>query len=584
MKKLLSIISIILAGVGISHAQVGIGTNNPQGALDLNPENGYAKWGLVLPVVPSADTVHVTTSAGDDFYPSVTTPTSAFRTVTTSETDDEGTVTTYTQLVPKEEAPAGTIVFDATKDGIRVKKTTKDAANDPNGDWCDDKLVDSTSQVKVIIDELYGGTVFKMKDVAAGVYYSIGISADDGDVYSVGQNSYYKTGRNISSGSTATWTKILAGTSSNKPVQVSAGYQHAAALMENGDVYVWGYNAYGRTGRALTSGYTLVPTKLNNFVDNGDKVIYVAAGYYNSLFLTQQGKVYIAGRGYYGMLGTGTNTSTIYSTPIDITNRFSLHTGETIKQASLSARLACAVTSEGRVFTWGENLNGSTGQGAYASATRYRAPAVISIPDTISKAVMGIGSGLAMTKDGLHLYHWGRYEALGGSVSGQPASVPTPVKIDNLTNSYDVNGITYGIFRNEGEKILDIVSPDDRTGQYLGDSHLVVTNYTVYASGQNTSNGTNEGKLGVVNDATGAAMQPIRAFMPIADHAIYEGTQFVKASIGYTHAFIITGTMKNDVDGSKTYQNYTPYGAGRNNYSQLGGGTGGWRIFTSVKR
>jgi len=579
MKKLLSIISIILAGVGLSHAQIGIGTDNPQGALDLNPENGPAQWGLVLPIVPQADTVGVGAS---DFYPSVTTPASGFRTITTTETTDEGTIT-IKQLVPEKEAPAGAIVFDETKGGIRVKRTSKNEANDPNGDWCEDKLIDDKELTKRIGIMLHGGEDFKMQDVSAGYYYSIGIKAEDKFVYAVGQNLYYKTGMGYGryGGSTQTWTVILGNAGPAK--QVSAGYQHAAALMENGDVYTWGYNYYGRTGQGVTSGYTMSPAKVNIALDQGDKVIQVQAGYYNSMLLTQQGKVYVTGYAGYGLLANSNGGGTSVNIPQfrQITNfPLDLEHGETIKQISLAARVAAALTSTGRVFTWGRNVNGTTGLGTTSGTTV--TPAAIGIPSTdkIIKVEMGIGSGLALTADSLHLYHWGRNLSLGGTASGVPSIQLTPIRIDALTGKI-LNS------SNPEEKIVNIASPKHRNGEYYGDSHLILTNKAVYASGYNTSYGSNPGKLGVINPANGAALSNIVAFEEIQNHAVYENSRFTKASIGYTHAIIMTGKIKEDEEGQQThaYQDYTSYGAGNNNYYQLGGGaTSGWRVFSPVKR
>jgi len=605
MKKLLSIISIILVGVGLSHAQVGIGTDNPKGALDLNPDTGYAKWGLVLPVVPSADTVRYGTGA-NDFYPSVTTPTSTFRTITADSIN---------LLVPEKEAPAGTIVYDAGKNGIRVKRSSG-VADAPNGDWCENRLVDETTQISIIKNYIYGGEDFKMEDVSAGYYYTIGIKAEDGGVYAVGNNTYYRTGLGTYGGNTQTWTTIIAGTSANRAKQVSAGYQHSAAVMANGDVYVWGNNGYGRTGRGTTSSYTTRPTKVT--IPNlpaDDKVIQVEADFYNTMLLTQKGSVYVTGYAGYGLLANanGGVTNRNISTFTQITN-FPLHTytaaqgkpNETIAQLSMAARAAAVVTSEGRVFTWGRNLNGTTGQGTTSGTTLV--PSEVTFPglivhptptttDTlkIAKVVMGIGSGLAMTTDGKHLYHWGRSMSLVGytgstiTVNSQPipAIQSTPVRIDSLTNqSTNAAGITLGVLRSEGEKILDIASPRHRNGEYLGDGHLIITNYSVYASGFNTSYGTSPGKLGIVDPNTGSALTYIIGFQEIADHAIYENTQFTKASIGYSHAFIMTGKIKGDTDAEEhAYQYYTTYGSGNNNYYQQGGGsTSGWRVFSSVKR
>jgi len=573
MKKLLSIISIIVAGVGLSHAQVGIGTDNPQGALDLNPDNGTAKWGLVLPIVPSADTVRYGTGV-NDFYPSVTTPASTFRIIPIP--DGEGGSTDM--LVPQEEAPAGTIVFDAGRDGIRVKRSSG-VANAPNGDWCADKIADSTSQVNGVIETVYGGADFKMTDVSAGDYYSIAINSQDRSVYAIGQNNNYKTGLGTrNTGNTTTWTQILGNAGPAK--QVSAGLSHALAVMESGDVYIWGSNANGKTGRgldargrAITSGSTMFPTLIT--IPNlaaGDKVIQAEAGNRNSMFLTAQGKVYVTGAAGYRVLGNGT-TSPDISTPALI-NFPGLAEGETIIQISLAPRSAAAVTSQGRVYTWGINDNYRTGQGtnSNAAANNTSTPKLITFPAGIKiiKVVMGLGSGLAMSDDGLHLYHWGNRSSLGQGTSTN--NTPTEV-----TSSLPLSTA-------EGEKIVAIATTriyDSYGGNY--DCDLVLTTKSVYASGSSLT----PGRLGVVNNS-GATLGTVPAFTEIQNHAIYENSQFTGASIGYYHSFIITGEMKKadgTPDESKVYQNYTAYGTGRNGNYQLGvGPTGGWRFFTVVKK
>jgi hypothetical protein len=571
MKKILFIIYIVLTGTAISHAQVGIGTDKPKGALDLTPETGTAKWGLVLPVVGVVDTVWKAENTATGFkpFPNVTTPGGP---ITVHHIYDEDISGTVDELLPDEEAPAGTIVYDLSRDGIRVKRT---GSGEINGDWCADVLVDSSAVDKSIRYNLYGGTDFRMVDVSAGYNWSVGISADDSLVYATGSNGYYRTGMGRNNGNTQTWTLIL---SINKAKSVSAGYYHGAAVLKNGDVYVWGYNYYGRTGRGITSGYTQLPTKININLDAGDEVVKVEAGYQNTLFLTRQGKVYVTGYAYRGMLGNGT-TSGNYSTPQRM--NFSLNAGETIKDISLAARGACVVTSEGRVFAWGNNNSGRLGVGN-VSNNNYSTPTLLTFPSGVKivKAVIGVGSGLAMTTDSLHLYHWGRNLSLGGATGFTTTNQPSPATIPAWESR-----ISGGVLP-DGEKIVYITAPRHRDGDYNGDSHLVLTTETVYASGANTAYGTNPGKLGVIN-AAGGAVAAITAFAEIQDHAIYEETRFTKASIGYTHAFIMTGKSKGDnIAQTLAYRYYTAYNAGYNYYYQLGGAVprAGTRVYTSVKK
>jgi uncharacterized repeat protein (TIGR02543 family) len=82
---------------------------------------------------------------------------------------------------------------------------------------------------------------------------------------------------------------------------------------------------------------------------------------FHSAALTSNGRLFIWGRNDNGQLGDGTTTNR--STPTEITSRFSLATGDKSIQVSLGGYHSAALTSNGRLFTWGRNNNGQLGDG-----------------------------------------------------------------------------------------------------------------------------------------------------------------------------------------------------------------------------
>src|SRR5690554_2137783 len=91
----------------------------------------------------------------------------------------------------------------------------------------------------------------------------------------------------------------------------------------------------------------------------GETIIQVSLGYGYSAALTSSGRLFTWGSNSSGQLGDGTTTNKL--TPTEITNRFSLATGDKIIQVSLGRNHSAALTSSGRLFTWGSNSSGQLG-------------------------------------------------------------------------------------------------------------------------------------------------------------------------------------------------------------------------------
>jgi alpha-tubulin suppressor-like RCC1 family protein len=185
---------------------------------------------------------------------------------------------------------------------------------------------------------------------------------------------------------------------------VAAGGKHTLAVTSTGTVLAWGDNFYGQLGDGLPGdSHVPVPVKL----PKGTKVTAVAAGDGDSLAVTSTGKLYAWGDNHYGELGDG-STVTV-STPVSVR----LPKGVKVVAAGASYNYSLALTSTGRVLTWGYNGSGQLGNGFLTAS---EIPAWIKLPPGIKVKQVANGGydGLALTTSG-RVYAWGdnRYGQVG---------------------------------------------------------------------------------------------------------------------------------------------------------------------------
>ena len=98
-----------------------------------------------------------------------------------------------------------------------------------------------------------------------------------------------------------------------------AGYQQFAYVDELASIHVWGSNTYGKLGIRKLDTLISTPTLLDFEDFRKDYIIHISFGKNHTLFLTQDLKVYSAGRNNHGQLGLGTyNRSYIKSLEISL--------------------------------------------------------------------------------------------------------------------------------------------------------------------------------------------------------------------------------------------------------------------------
>lgn len=236
---------------------------------------------------------------------------------------------------------------------------------------------------------------------------------------------------------------------SEEIISISARHVHTIALTSFGRILIWGSNTlmtdtYGVLGIGTSTAYVAKPTDItNNFTfDTDDYPIKVFAGARFSAVLTQLGKVYTWGDGGWGRLGNGFTNSSF--TPIDITKIFVLSSDDKVIDLSLGFEHAMALTSTGRVFSWGYNEFGQLGIG---SSGNYRSiPVEITnrfslLPEelVVDISLGNIHSGV-LTSLG-NVYVWG-YNYHGQLGDNSTASVISPKNINEYFNLSQGENIT----------------------------------------------------------------------------------------------------------------------------------------------
>ena len=89
----------------------------------------------------------------------------------------------------------------------------------------------------------------------------------------------------------------------NENIDISCGSYHTLVLTLNGEVYAWGGNYLGQIGNGLQdlNGRALKPFKVDAF--HGEKIKSISCGSSHSMALTENGRVFSWGSNFFGKLG-----------------------------------------------------------------------------------------------------------------------------------------------------------------------------------------------------------------------------------------------------------------------------------------
>ena len=405
-----------------------------------------------------------------------------------------------------------------------------------------------------------------------GGYRSGGVILDDNTLRCWGDAGYgaLGNGANPADRSTNFLTPAFPIGTTGKPIKWERQGADNIVLMDNGEVWVWGRNAYGELGVGNTSN-VLVPTKVTalngvNIVDVQLSKAYYAYGKYHTLFLADDGSLYACGFNGVGQLGIGNTTN--QSTPQLLSKSDWVNIYAIGEEAGFSA----GIDTSGDLYMWGYNGRGQLGIG---STTDQSTPQLVNAFGgvTVSKfsgahgfnvSMTGnYGSSMCLLSTGA-VYTWG-HNAEGQLGTGNTTQYNTPQHITGLgTDNQDIlmahsaYGVSYVIKDNQSivasgyngyGQLGDGTTTNKTTHQTIPNSlrsgrtiaqlkTLGTLTYTstviLYDDGYIQACGYNDnGNYGIGTDlATNTSLQPVLGFMkhkPVQLCSIGRGSE---ASLG----------------------------------------------------
>lgn len=282
--------------------------------------------------------------------------------------------------------------------------------------------------------------------VTCGSYHTAAV-ASNGDLFTWGGGMYGKLGHGDESGhSTPKRVESLVGLCVQA---IACGSRHTAALTSSGALYTWGDKENGVAGHGDTEGHQYTPKLLERLA--GKKVMQLSACGFHTGCLTDNCEVYTWGEGKFGRLGHGAERNTHSPRLVES------FLGKRPRQISCGGFHSAVFTEDGKMFTFGGGEHGQLGHGDKVNKVK---PTLVEALDGvfISQITCGWSHSVALTSKG-KVYTWGNGDH-GKLGHGSGKKVSTPQMVEKLQDFRVVKIASYN------EHTAALIEPLDDSGNF----------------------------------------------------------------------------------------------------------------------
>uniref|UniRef100_A0A7S1PI24 Protein kinase domain-containing protein n=1 Tax=Percolomonas cosmopolitus TaxID=63605 RepID=A0A7S1PI24_9EUKA len=249
-------------------------------------------------------------------------------------------------------------------------------------------------------------------------------------------------------------------------------YQHTLLLTDDGKALSFGEGRHGELGTGKSVQYEPEPLILNGELATLN-ISQVSAGSQHSVILSTDGRAWSFGRNHMGQLATNRENDEPYAVPIHASNALQ---GRHIQQISSGGSCSLFLTSDGRVYSSGENTRGAIGIGRKdVLLVREPTPMEGALQDQIVTQISaGWTHSLMLTQEG---NVWGTGANSNGEF-GAPRRNPGIIQYDDEDWYEPVKVDTSGVLR---DKIVIRVSCGVVHSVFLcSDGSVVTTGYGAF--------------------------------------------------------------------------------------------------------
>lgn len=309
---------------------------------------------------------------------------------------------------------------------------------------------------------LAGKTILRL---STGRTHTLAVCTD-GSVLAWGRNSQGQLGNNSTFDSTVpvvvNTAQGISALYDKKVVAVAAGDTHSLALCSDGTLVAWGNNGDGQLGNNNTPNDSSVPVLVNrtsgvSALFNKD-VVSISAGDNFSLALTADGLMASWGENLHGQLGNGTTADKAVPFAVSRTSG-ALYPSRTVVAISAGGEHSLAIRSDGVVVGWGYNNNGELGDNSIAQRTlavavNADAGSALHVPPSGRKAVTAISAGVYHS---LALCEDGSVVSWGSNDGGQLGNPALPFTYKSVPTAVNA-GAGSAL---QGKTVVDVAAYSD---------------------------------------------------------------------------------------------------------------------------
>lgn len=293
--------------------------------------------------------------------------------------------------------------------------------------------------------------------IAAGNEQSCAIDTD-GKAYCWGAGDYGQLGNGITGIYEHGSPVAVNAPAGEKFVKITVGYEKACGLAASGSAYCWGYG-YGGLGDGVDYGWRVpvpTPVKVGGLLE-GKKITDIDTTDYDwtHTCAIAEGKAYCWGASDYGQLGNGAAQDETINTPVAVDTSGVL-AGKTLTMITVGVVHSCALDTTGQAYCWGGNemLGNGTPPSAPGVLDASLVPVKVSMSGELAgKTVKSISAGAFnnyLVSSDNKVYSWGQawYGSLGDGVvdSEDDVPIPTPVTTSGILAGKEITGVSGGGF------------------------------------------------------------------------------------------------------------------------------------------